>query len=516
MNPVAEALRHPEAYPHPVEEGGNIQVVETHISWIFLTGLYAYKLKKPVNLGFLDFSTLEKRRNCCLEELRLNRRLCPDLYLDVLPVVAAHGGWRIGGDGPAVDFVVRMLQFDRSFELDRLLVANALPIERIGEIAKIVSCFHSSATVAPAYSTFGTPEVLLVPMLENLDRTGDLVHTPEESNAMEAIRNWTLHEHRRLESVLKRRKECGFVRECHGDMHTGNMVIWNGKVMIFDCIEFNPKLSVIDVMSDAAFLFMDLQHSGRIRLAWHFLNTYLSNGGDYNGLRVLRLYCTYRAMVRAKVTAIRLMQETGREMQNAILDEHRSYLSLSLGYVRPSPPLLVLMHGLSGSGKSVLASMLADSGFVHLRSDIERKRLFGISPLDSSRPSGMDIYAPEATAQTYRMLLDAAESALSGNWPVIVDATFLRKSQREPFLELAARMGCMCRIISVQAPFETLRKRVTERLEKGADPSEADPAVLEAQLKSVEPPEGDEKALCIEVDTQGPVDYEKLAASLGS
>ena len=513
MTPVAAALCRPEAYPHPPESG--VQVVETHISWIFLTGRFAYKLKKPVNLGFLDFSTLERRRHCCHEELRLNRRLCPDLYLEVLPVTDEETGFRIGGTGTVVDYVVRMVQFDRSLELDRLLAANELTQERIGEIAGTISAFHRSATPATHGSPFGEPEVLLVPMLENLDRTESLIHTPEETEAMEAIRRWTLAEHRRLDSVLRERKSGGYVRECHGDMHTGNMVIWNGKVMIFDCIEFNRNLSVIDVMSDAAFLFMDLQHAAHPELAWHFLNAYLFFGGDYRGLRVLRLYCAYRAMVRAKVTAIRLMQEGDPEQQRSTLEEHRSYLSHALGYVRPAPPLLVLLHGVSGTGKSLLAGMIADSGgFVHLRSDIERKRLFDIAPLRGSRASGIDIYTPEATEKTYRTLLEAAESALSGNWPVIVDATFLRERQRRPFIELAERMGCRCRMLCLQAPVDTLRERVLKRLEQGSDPSEADPAVLETQLRSVEPPTEKEKALCIDIDTRGPFDHAALLTAL--
>ena len=513
MTPVAEALRRPEAYPHPVDTP--IRVVETHISWIFLTGRYAYKLKKPVDLGFLDFSTPERRRHCCLEELRLNRRLCTGLYLDVLPVTAERDGFRIGGEGPESDWVVRMSQFDRSFELDRLLAAGELSPERVREISRIVSDFHRTAPAADESSSFGTPDVLLVPMVENLDRTEGLLHSPEECEAIEAIRSWTVAEHRRLSPVLLERKARGFVRECHGDMHTGNMVVWEGKVTIFDCIEFNPNLSVIDVMSDAAFLFMDLQHSAYPGLAWEFMNAYLSEGGDYGGLRVLRLYCAYRAMVRAKVTAIRLMQEGDPEARRKSLDEHRSYLSLALGYVRPAPPALLLMHGVSGSGKSVLASGLAAAGgFVHLRSDVERKRLFGMSPLQGSRPSGIDIYTHGATTETYRILLEAAGHALSGQWPVIVDATFLREEQRRPFIELAERTGCRCRILSLTAPGEVLRERVRSRLEHGADPSEADLAVLDRQLQSIEPLTRKEKALGIAVDTRGRMDHAALLAAI--
>ncbi|HWQ26484.1 MAG TPA: AAA family ATPase [Chlorobaculum sp.] len=513
MNPVAEALRHPETYPHPVAT--EIHVVETHISWIFLTGPYAYKLKKPVDLGFLDFSTLERRRHCCLEELRLNRRLCPDLYIDVLPVTASQEGYRIGTEGHIVDYVVRMVQFDRAFELDRLLRTGELTFRELDDAASIIASFHASTPSTDPTSVFGNPEVLLKPMLENLELTGQIARSTDEMADIEKIRLWTNAEERRIEGILRERKSGGMVRECHGDMHTGNMVIWHGKIMIFDCIEFNPELSVIDVMSDAAFLFMDLDHSGRPGLAWHFLNAYLSRSGDYAGLRVLRFYSAYRAMVRAKVTSIRLTQESDEDRKIAILEEHRSYLKLALDYTRPGEPMLLVTHGLSGSGKSHLSSRLADrGGFAHIRSDVERKRLFGIESYERSALKGLDIYSPEATRKTYETMLDAAKSALAGGCTIIVDATFLKKSQRNMFTRLAAGMNCRCRILCFQAPPEVLRARVLARHEEGRDASEADIDVLAAQMRSDEPPDGDEKALCIEIDTQGEVDLDALIAAL--
>ncbi|NTW50971.1 MAG: AAA family ATPase [Chlorobiaceae bacterium] len=513
MNPVAEALRHPEAYPHPVEK--EIKVVETHISWIFLTGSFAYKLKKPVNLGFLDFSTIERRRHCCLEELRLNRRLCPDIYIDVLQVTASDDWFRIGADGDAVDHVVRMVEFDRSFELDRLLGSGNLTFLELEEAASIIAAFHAETPRSDPSSDFGTPTVLLKPMLENLDLTEQVARSAEEIAEIDRIRTWTIAEAARLSKVLLDRKAGGMVRECHGDMHTGNMVVWKGKIRIFDCIEFNPRLSVIDVMSDAAFLFMDLQHSGRQGLCWHFLNAYLSKNGDYAGLRVLRFYCTYRAMVRAKVTSIRLTQEYDLQRKQEILAEHRSYLDLALDYTRPRAPMLLVTHGLSGSGKSMHSSALADmGGFVHIRSDVERKRLFGMESLDKSISKGLDIYRPDSTQKTYESMLEAAASALSGGYTAIVDATFLKKSQRAAFITLAAGLNCPCRILSFKAPIDVLRARVSKRNEEGRDPSEADLNVLAAQTGSDEPPEGDEKTLCIEIDTQGKVDLAALIRTL--
>ena len=509
----AEALRHPEAYLHPVQQ--EIVVIETHISWIFLTGQFAYKLKKPVNLGFLDFSTLERRKHFCHEELRLNQRLCPDLYLDVLPVTSSAKGIRIGGEGAVVDYVIRMTQFDRSFELDRLLRNDELTTHEIDEAASMIAAFHAGTPRADPASLFGTPELILKPMLENLDLTEEVARTIEERSSIEKIRHWTLAEHRQKSGVVRERKALGMVRECHGDLHTGNMVIRDGKIAIFDCIEFSHALSIIDVMSDVAFLFMDLEHSGHPELAWHFLNAWLSKSGDYGGLQVLRLYCVYRAMVRAKVTSIRLAQESGEEERAKTLAEHHSYLRLALGYMQPRSPMLLITHGVSGSGKSVISARLADlGGFIHIRSDVERKRLFGIDSLERSAAKGFDIYTPEATQKTYDTMLAAATTALSAGFPVIVDATFPDSHHRAPFIRLANALNCRCHILCLHASREVLRERVRTRHEAGSDASEADLRVLEAQLHANTPPAGDEKALCIDIDTKGEVLIEALLAAL--
>ncbi|MBN1929425.1 MAG: AAA family ATPase [Chlorobiaceae bacterium] len=513
MNIVAQALLKPQAYPHPTAP--EIELVETHISWIFLTGEFAYKLKKPVDLGFLDFSTLEKRRRFCHEELRLNRRLCPDLYLDVLPVTESAEGIRIGGDGEPLDYVVRMVQFDRNFELDRLLRNDELTAEQIDDAAEVIAAFHASVPQADPASPFGNPEEVIKPMLANFELTGKAARSESERRDIERLRGWTLDEHQRLSEVLAKRKAGGMMRECHGDMHTGNMLIRNGRVMIFDCIEFSPQLSKIDIINDLAFLFMDLQHAGHAELAWRLLNGWLSKTGDYGGLRVLNFYCAYRAMVRVKVTSIRLAQETDEAEKSATLAEHRSYLRLALGYTERPEPLLVLTHGVSGSGKSVISSRLAEAGgFIHLRSDVERKRLFGIGSLERSAGKGLDIYSPEATERTYAAMLEAAKAALSGGYPVIADATFPMKRFRDPFIELAGSMRCQCRILCFSASEDELRRRVRERHATGGDPSEADLAVLEMQMRSTEPFGENEKALCIDVNTEGEVSIESLLRAL--
>jgi aminoglycoside phosphotransferase family enzyme/predicted kinase len=513
---VVEALLRPGAYPHPTAE--TIQLVETHISWIFLTGGFAYKLKKPVDLGFLDFSTLEKRRHFCHEELLLNRRLCPDIYLDVLPVVRQSGTFLLGSTGkePAADYVVRMIQFDRKLELDRLLADNAVSLEQIDQISSIIAGFHSSLPPAARETEYGKPDIIIVPVLENFTHTERILSSPEEVEALEAIRTWTVSEHARLERIFRNRKAKGFIRQCHGDMHAGNMVLWKKRVVIFDCIEFNSRLSVIDVISDIAFLFMDLQHAAKPFLAWRFLNNYLALTGDYEGLRVLKYYCTYRAMVRAKVTAIRYLQENKAGRKPSIMEEHRSYVTLASEYIRPALPMLIITCGVSGSGKSVLSAELARRiGCVHIRSDIERKRLHGLRGEEkSSVIPGKNIYTPEATENTYAVLYGIGSVTLSSGYTIIVDATFLERERRQKFISMSENMGIPWAILHVHAPEQVLAARVVERQSHGGDPSEADLPVLESQLKRLEPLCGKETAASVSVDTSSPYDHDEVIAAL--
>ena len=339
MESLAEALSRPEAYPHTT---GKIEVVETHISWIFLTDLWAYKVKKTLDLGFLDFSTLQKRHHYCNEELRLNRRLCPELYHSVVPVVRSENSFLMDREGEIVDYAVKMVRFERTMELDRMLSEKRLNAEHIDTLARMIAGFHTSLPAAPAESGFGHPDHLIKPILHNFTSMEPIATSEDEIKRLEFIREWSKREHQRLYPQFMGRKSGGFIRQCHGDMHTGNMVWWKERIFIFDCIEFNENLSIIDVISDLAFLFMDLEHGGEKKLAWRLLNKYLTETGDYDALPLLRFYLVYRAMVRAKVTAIRYAQpKTGKTMllqmiANAIIKNHPEvYLIVLLIDERP-------------------------------------------------------------------------------------------------------------------------------------------------------------------------------------
>jgi predicted kinase len=339
-------------------------------------------------------------------------------------------------------------------------------------------------------------------MLENFDPIQQLEHDPQIDVRLRQLRGWTLDKHRELRAELEQRKAAGFVRECHGDMHLGNITLVEGEPLIFDAIEFNPGLRWIDTVNEIAFLIMDLDEKGRAELAQLALNSYLEVCGDYDGLKLLRFYQVYRAMVRAKVAAIRLGQDDLEQQERQFLkQEFRRYLNLAERYTRPRSPALIITHGFSGSGKSVAARFLVQQLVaVQVRSDVERKRLLGLAPLASTGSEvGGDAYGSDITAQTYRRLLQSAEQILGAGFIALVDAAFLKLQQRQPFAELARRHGVKFLILDMQTPEQLLRERVRLRAQQGSDPSEADERVLELQLVGAEPLTDEERTFSLPV-----------------
>lgn len=464
----------PAAYPHPVAA---VRLIETHISWVLIAGDHAYKIKKPVDLGFLDFSTLEKRRFCCEEEIRLNRRLAPDTYLDVVPVTDTG----IGGAGKAREWAVRMRAFPADATLDR--EADITP-EQIDAIADRVARFHGEAALAPDGSEYGSAEAVMYPVRENLRQIAALLPAPEgRGENIVRLEAWSEREYRRLQAHFAERKAKGFIRECHGDLHLGNIAWVDGAPLIFDCIEFNPGLRYVDVISEVAFLFMDLVARGKQALAWRFLNRYLEHTGDYGGLAALRFYLVYRAMVRAKVACIRTCQGNAGSCQ-----EVTHYLDLAGRLGQPGQPGLLLMHGLSGSGKTWLSQRLLERlGALRLRSDVERKRLYNLHALADSKDTVGDIYTAEASRRTFAHLKALASLLLLEGHVVIVDATFLGRAMRTDFIALVAKNRLPWYIVSVEADTGVLRARVSQRRAEATDASEAGIAVLESQIRNQEP-----------------------------
>lgn len=512
-----EALRRPGAWPHAV---AGVTLIETHISWVFLTGEYAYKIKKPVDFGFLDFSTLEKRRHCCEEEVRLNRRLAPNLYLGVLAVSGPADRPVIGGDGEVLDYAVRMRQFDTDAGFDRLLARGELTPDHIDQAAQILADFHAAVAVAAEDSGFGTPLAVTGPVGENFEQIRTNIEAQIEDRAVlaqfERLERWSLAACDAHEPGFQERLAAGFVRECHGDLHLRNIVLIEGDVVPFDCIEFNAALRWIDVMSELAFLLMDLDDHGRGDLSGRLLNGYLEFTGDYAGLELLRFYQVYRAMVRAKVESLRLAQ-IGNDDADMIAEMTR-YLALATDYTRASPPRLIIAHGLSGSGKTYVSQQLLErTPLIRLRSDVERKRLFGLSPLEpsgSKRDAG--IYTVEANTRTYDRLLDLAKLLLGAGWSVLVDAAFLKREERDQFHSLAREVGVSFAIMHCEADIDVQRERVAARTSRADDASEADLAILNRQLETEEPLAADERSHTITIDTTGELDLAPLLSFLES
>ncbi len=299
------ALLDPALYDHDVEQ---LHLVETHISWVVLTGPYAYKIKKALNLGFLDFSTLEQRRFFCQEEIRLNGRLAPEIYLAAIPIHGTPGAPRLAGPGSIIEYAVKMRQFPQEDLLDRLVEKGELSAGHIDTIATLVARFHLQIPAAPPDSPFGQPDRVRAPVDENVRQTLARVDDVETRRRLEALGLWNDESFARLAAAMQQRKADGYIRECHGDMHLGNMALHDGEVTIFDGIEFNDNLRWIDLMSEVAFLTSDLEYWNRPDYGWRLLNRHLEITGDYGGLALLRYYQAYRAMVRAKVVCIRLSQ----------------------------------------------------------------------------------------------------------------------------------------------------------------------------------------------------------------
>lgn len=466
--------------------GVECERIETHISTLLLAGEFAYKLRKPIALPFLDFTTLAARAHDCEEELRLNRRTAPQLYLDVRPVRGTLAQPRIGEPGEAsgaIDWLLRMRRFDNELLLDRLAARGALTEADVDALARRVADFHAALPASPA--AYGDPASVLAWARANFAALGEAVETD--------LHDWSEREFERIAPRLALRRAQGRVREGHGDLHLGNIVKLDGEPLPFDAIEFNPALRHGDTMSDAAFVFMDLWRHGLRALAWRFASAYAERGGDHEGIALLPFFAVYRALVRAQVATLR--HDTA-----ALARDLRTARELT--QLRRPRPLLLLTVGLSGSGKSTVAlELLQALGAVRVRSDVERKRLAGLAA--TARPSAQQtaqLYGAAMTQRTYARLNALAATLLAAGLNVIVDAAALRRHERETLRALAAECGADFRLIECVAPEAVLRARIARRQAEGHDASDADQEVLSLQLRICEIPASEEAALRLDTD----------------
>jgi len=500
-----------DVYDHSVK---NLELIETHISWVVLTGEYAYKIKKPVNFGFLDFSTLPKRHKFCEQEILLNRRLAPGVYLGVVPIVAKQDKLCLSGRGEPIEYAVKMRQFPQSAQLDNMLVSGELKAEHIDALARVTAEFHQRAECADETTDYGEAQVVYQPVEENFRQIHEHINTENYEGVLTTLAQWSHAEFVKLGPLLEQRKHDGFIRQCHGDMHLRNLIWFDNQPMAFDCIEFNPYLSWIDVISEVAFLMMDLQSRNEYRLANRFINSYLQITGDYAGLELMRFYLCYRALVRAKVDALRMEQKDCPEEESVkTRTEFESYLKLATAYTHAVTPKLIIMHGVSAVGKSTVSQELIDEmGVIRIRSDVERKRLFNVE-IESSASSEVNsgLYTSQASQQTYERLSELAESVISAGYNVVVDATFLEYTQRKIFQSLAKRLNIPYIILQLTASVDVLKKRISQRQDTISD---ADIEVLEHQLSNMKPFHEEEMKSLIHVNTETEIDFDKLKLML--
>ncbi|OOG36696.1 bifunctional aminoglycoside phosphotransferase/ATP-binding protein [Polaromonas sp. A23] len=439
------------------------QLIETHISWVLLAKDTAYKIKKPVHLPFVNYSTLQARQHFCEEEVRLNQRLAPSLYLGMTRITGTAHSPELDGAGPVLEYAVRMRRFAPGALFSERIAARTLNNTDIDQLAALLADAHGKAPHADAASSFA----------DTGHRRGNALAALEgvrpfaSAAAQAALQSWIETQAGMLAPLWASRKAEGRVRECHGDLHLANIVRLDDGVAAFDCIEFDPALRWIDVLDDAAFVVMDLAAYQQRDLCFRFLNAWLDRTGDHGSLPALRFAVVYRALVRAQVAHLR---DPGN-------DTARRYLDVALVWAQPGTAWLSIMHGLPGSGKTYVSQrLLEQEGAIRLRSDVERKRLYGLGMLDDSRAKGLDLYGANVTARTYGQLFGVARTALQAGFPVILDAAFPHRAERDQAHALARDLGVPFSIVHCEAPLPVLRQRL---LARRGDASEANFAVLE-------------------------------------
>ena len=515
-----QQLLQARAFTHAARD---IELRETHISWVVLCGEFAYKIKKPVNFGFLDFSTPALRQHFCEQELALNRRFAPELYLAVVPITREEQGLSFAGDGPVIDHAVKMRRFDEGQLLDRLAARGELDRSLVRELAREFARLHATAPICrpdAKQQAPGTPGILGDAIEQNFTQVRAYPLTAADRRQLALVAQWTRRHFEQLTPILAQRIIDGRVIDGHGDAHLGNIALIDGSVRLFDCIEFNPSLRIMDSIAEIAFLTMDLEARGYHDEGHWLLSDYLEYRDDFDGLVLLDLFRSYFAMVRAKVALLREPPGTDSITATAGHADFRRYLAMAHNYCQPGTRFLAITHGVSGSGKSTIADKLvAAGGAVRIRSDVERKRLYGLAPEQRSQPRDeARLYSAAMSRRTFARLGELAAGVLAAGFAVIVDATFLHRPGRDNFRALATRLDLPFIIIECQASPDQLRQRLVERERHRQDASEAGVKVMESQLARIEPLADIELAFRVKADSseQGGLLWRRLQQCLGS
>jgi uncharacterized protein len=497
---LIEQMLQADFYPHKVVEP--IELIQTHVSYVFLTGDYAYKVKKPVNFGFLDYSTIEKRSHFCHQELEMNKRGAPELYLEVLPVTQTGEKFSFGGSGEAVEYVLKMRQFPQSALLSEMFALGTLTESHMERLGQVVAKYHENTLSSDRISSFGEVAQVRQAIDENYQQTKKYIGHPQTQAQYAETKKYTDNFFTGRSQLFKSRIENNKIRECHGDLHLRNICLWNDKILLFDCIEFNEPFRFVDVMYDVAFTVMDLQARQRPDFGNAFLNTYAEQTGDWEGLQVLPLYLSRQAYVRAKVTSF-LLDDPGipEAAKVEAAATASGYYKLAWEYTKPRQGKLILMSGLSGAGKSTTARLLARKlDAIHLRSDAVRKHL-GKIPL--SERGSEELYTPEMTQKTYDRLLQLGVMLADQGFTVILDAKYDRAALRTNAIDLADFQQLPLQIMHCTAPVEVLRDRLAAR--KG-DIADATADLLESQIANTEDFTSTEQPYVQTLDTTKPIE----------
>ncbi|MHA7840329.1 MAG: bifunctional aminoglycoside phosphotransferase/ATP-binding protein [Gammaproteobacteria bacterium] len=484
-------LQQPHCYSHPIT---HFQLMETHLSWVILTGAYAYKIKKPVNFGFADFSTLEKRRFYCEQECHLNQRFAASLYIGVVPIYGSIQQPSLKEEGPIIEYALKMHAYSQSCLMTAHLNNNTVTIPMVEALAEAIAGFHRIAEPIEPHSSFGSPALVYEPIQGNFDAIRPLLSDVEDFNRLQACETWAAEQYQRHLPLLQHRYETQRIRACHGDLHCGNIAFIEGKPTLLDCIEFNESFRWTDPMGDVGFLAMDLRDKGHNELANIFINHYFQITGDYEALPLLRFYEAYRAMVRAKICLLRLTQHPiSQEEQRITLQHYHQRIALAADYKKTTQPTLYISHGLSASGKSTVARYLVNHQVgLQLQSDRERKRLLkaNIQPSEATKKI---LYSENHTQKTYDYLKNIADTLLQSGYSVIIDACCLQQWQRQLFIAVAKKNNVAYQLIHCIAPKAILEARLTHRQQNSNELSDADIAVLALQIKNEEPLSEEEK-----------------------
>ena len=506
-------LQKPETFGYKVK---SVKILQTHISYIALTGRYCYKVKKSVNFGFLDFSTLENRKYFCKEELRLNKRLCPEIYLDVVRITRKKNGFEINGSGEVIDYAVKMKEFSQKFILNKLLERNKIDEKIINNIVDILVNFYKSGKSTDEIKHFGTVETIKRNNNENFDQTEDFINLTIKKEIFDFIKKTTNDFLSENKNIFSNRIKNNFIKDCHGDLHSGNIVLFNDKICIFDCIEFNKRFRYSDIASDIAFLAMDLDFLGQAYLSSYLIEKYVEKSQDNNIFNVLNFYKCYRAYIRGKVTGFKINDSNiDKSEKDKMIDISKKYFDLAYYYSqlfsrknkKNSKPILFITTGLTGTGKTTIARKIAvDYKAQIISTDSVRKEILGIDKYERHYDAyNTGLYSPKKMIETYDKIFEKTDFLLNKKKNVVLDATFKTEKLRDTARKISQKNNANFLIVYCNCPEEKVKKYLDNRANKKSI-SDGRWEIYIKQKDSFEKPE---KTDLIEIDvSKNNIDYQ--------